>query len=84
MAYTTAWQNLFQITAADRAAYNAATEAVRDHGLAFWDAMLWATAREAGCAIIVSEDMQHGRKLGGVTIFNPFGDQPGPFGDEGH
>lgn len=72
IAYTTAWQSLFQIAAADRAAYNAATEAVRDHGFAFWDAMLWATARQAGCALIFSEKMQHGRTLGGVEIVNPF------------
>ncbi len=70
--YTTAWQILFPITAATRADYNAATEAVRDHGLSFWDAMLWATAREAGCAVILTEDMQPGRKLGGVEIVNPF------------
>ena len=70
--YTTAWQSLFQITAADLSAYNTATAAVREHGFSFWDAMLWATARQAGCAVILSENMQHGRKVGGVEILNPF------------
>ena len=73
--YTTAWQGVFQIAAADRAAYNDATEAVRDHGIAFWDAMMWATARQAGCATILSENMQHGRTLGGVEIVNPFAER---------
>ena len=72
IAYTTAWQKLFQIAATDLTAYNAATEAVRDHGLSFWDAMLWATAKQAGCARILSENLQAGRKLGGVEIVNPF------------
>jgi predicted nucleic acid-binding protein len=42
------------------------------HKLQFWDAVLWATARRAGCTTLFSEDMQDGRSLGGVTIRNPF------------
>ena len=42
------------------------------HGLPFWDAMLWATARRAGCKALLSEDFQDGRVLGGVTFRNPF------------
>ena len=46
--------------------------AVNEQKLAFWDTMLWATARQAGCSVIVGEDMQHGRRLGGVEFVNPF------------
>jgi len=42
------------------------------HKLQFWDAVLWATARRAGCTTLFSEDMQDGRVIGGVTIRNPF------------
>ena len=42
------------------------------HKLPFWDAVLWATARRAGCNTLFSEDLQDGRILGGVTIRNPF------------
>ncbi len=42
------------------------------HKLQFWDAVLWATARRAGCTTLFSEDMQDGRTLGGVSIRNPF------------
>jgi predicted nucleic acid-binding protein len=42
------------------------------HKLQFWDAVLWATARRAGCTTLFSEDMQDGGSLGGVTIRNPF------------
>ena len=34
--------------------------------------MLWAAARRAGRSAILSADMQHGRRLGGVEIVNPF------------
>ena len=46
--------------------------AVHHHGLTYWDAMLWATARDAGCGLVISEDFQDGRTLGGVNFVNPF------------
>jgi predicted nucleic acid-binding protein len=42
------------------------------HGLQFWDAVLWATARRASCTILLTEDLQDARYLGGVTFRNPF------------
>ena len=42
------------------------------HKFQFWDSVLWATARRAGCTMLFSEDMQDGRTIGGVTIRNPF------------
>jgi predicted nucleic acid-binding protein len=38
----------------------------------YWDALLVATAAEAGCAVILTEDLAHGSTLGGVAIHNPF------------
>ncbi len=49
-----------------------ATVAHAEHGLQFWDAMLWATAKRAGCRMIFSEDFQDGRNLEGVLFVNPF------------
>lgn len=66
------WQALFPVCAATPATLGRAVKAVREHGLAFWDAMLWASAREAGCAWLLSEDFQHGRVLEGVRFHNPF------------
>ena len=40
--------------------------------------MIWAAAKHAGCRILVSEDGQDGRTLGGVTIVNPFAPEPSP------
>ena len=47
-----------------------------DHGLAIWDAIILAAAAEAGCRMLLSEDMQDGFTWGGVTIVNPFASPP--------
>ena len=50
----------------------AALALVRDDGFAFYDALIVAAAIEAGCDTLYSEDMQHGRNIGELTIVNPF------------
>jgi len=72
IAITRVWQQIFTVVSADQDTFNEAVEYVRDHNISFWDAMLWVTAKQAGCAYVLSEDMQHGRRLGGVEIINPF------------
>jgi predicted nucleic acid-binding protein len=52
--------------------HEAAIALARDHGLAFYDALIVAAAIEAGCDTLFTEDMQHGRKFGRLTIVNPF------------
>jgi predicted nucleic acid-binding protein len=42
------------------------------HKLSFWDALVVEAARVAGATRLVSEDLQHGRRIGGVRIENPF------------
>jgi predicted nucleic acid-binding protein len=43
------------------------------HGLSTYDAMIAASALQAGCDTLWSEDMQHGMVLeGSLTIRNPF------------
>ena len=39
----------------------------------YWDAVLLASADEARCSVLLSEDMKDGSVLGGVTVRNPFG-----------
>ena len=38
----------------------------------FWDAVLLASAAEAGCTLILSEAMQDGARLGSISVCNPF------------
>lgn len=40
--------------------------------ISFWDALIVETAREAGCAVVYSEDLQPGRDFDGVRIETPF------------
>jgi predicted nucleic acid-binding protein len=43
------------------------------YGFSIYDAMIAASAVQAGCDILWSEDMQHGLALGeGLRIVNPF------------
>jgi predicted nucleic acid-binding protein len=54
----------------------AALDLARDHGFAFYDALIVAAAIEAGCDILYSEDLQHGRAIGGLIMRNPFESAP--------
>lgn len=44
----------------------------RRHGFPIYDATIAASALEAGCPVLYSEDFQHARVLDGMTIRNPF------------
>ena len=66
------WRNAFPVVAADESCLIDAMDAVAGHNLSFWDAMIWAIAKRAGCQLLLSEDGQDGRLLGGVTLVNPF------------
>jgi predicted nucleic acid-binding protein len=52
--------------------HSAAVALARDHGFSFYDALIVAAAIEAGCDTLLSEDLQHGRIVDGLTIRNPF------------
>lgn len=41
-------------------------------GFSFYDSLIVAAALEAGCRRLLSEDLQHGRKVGTLRIENPF------------
>lgn len=42
------------------------------HKLAVYDAMIVAAAEAGGCDVLFSEDMQHGRRIAGLRIADPF------------
>ena len=44
----------------------------RRHTLSLWDALIVEAALHRGCATLLSEDMQDGRRFGDLTIENPF------------
>jgi predicted nucleic acid-binding protein len=66
------WLNLFQTAGAGAPTIRAALPHATDRRLAFWDAMLLATANEVGCELVLSEDMHDGMRFGNLTVRNPF------------
>ena len=50
----------------------AASRIEEEHSLAFWDALIVAAALRAGASLLISEDLQDGRRFGALTVANPF------------
>jgi predicted nucleic acid-binding protein len=55
--------------------YLDAVRGVVEHQMAFWDAMIWASARENGISYVLTEDQEHGRLIEDVRYINPFVDR---------
>lgn len=43
---------------------------------AYWDALIVAAAREAGCDRLLTEDLQEGQDLDGLSVVDPFRTPP--------
>ena len=71
-AQITDWQALFTAAYPGPNTLQQAIDAVVRHNLSFWDAMLWSVVKDSGVSVLLSEDFQDGRKLGGVYFRNPF------------
>jgi len=67
-----AWRAVLPVQGTEDGDLSDALEAVKNHRLAFWDAMLWAAAQRAGIRYLLSEDFQDGFQLQGVRFVNPF------------
>lgn len=44
----------------------------QQHSLSFWDAMIVQAALDARCDVLLTEDLQHGRRFGNLEVANPF------------
>ncbi len=49
-----------------------AIEIHRLHQFSFWDSLIIRMAQKTACTVLLTEDMQHGQKVGDVRIENPF------------
>ena len=45
--------------------------------LSWWDSLIVASARVAGCRYLLTEDLQHQQELEGLTVLDPFAVPPG-------
>ncbi len=42
------------------------------HSLSWWDALVVAAAQAGNCAVLLTEDLQHGQVFGTVRVVSPF------------
>ncbi|MEQ7124960.1 PIN domain-containing protein [Actinopolymorpha sp. B11F2] len=55
----------------------AASELHERQSVSFWDALIVEAAQRAGASRLLTEDLQHGRTFGALTVENPFADASG-------
>jgi predicted nucleic acid-binding protein len=70
------WSDSFELIDTSPAVIHEAMELVTSHRLGFWDSVMLAGAAQAGCRLLLSEDMQDGFTWRGVTVRNPFNTEP--------
>jgi len=73
-AWVQFWKRL-DVQALTVAHVDLALEIAGLHRVHYYDALILATARFAGCKIVYSEDLNSGQDYGGVGVENPFHDQ---------
>ncbi len=66
------WRDAFAVVETSAAVMVSAADLACDHGLAIWDSVVLAASAEAGCRLLLSEDLQEGFTWRGVTVSNPF------------
>jgi predicted nucleic acid-binding protein len=60
------------IVQVDLALILAASKLEERHAISFWDALVLEAAMRCGATRLLTEDLQTGRRIGGVSIENPF------------
>jgi predicted nucleic acid-binding protein len=66
------WHDAYECAETSSSVLLDAMELAAAHRFALWDAIMLAASVQAGCRLLLSEDMQDGFTWRGVTIRNPF------------
>ncbi len=72
------WVDAFAVVDSTQADFLSAMDLAVDHGLQIWDGLILSVAAESRCRLLLSEDLQHGFTWRGVTVLNPYTDEPHP------
>jgi predicted nucleic acid-binding protein len=72
------WRDAYAVVETSAAVIVNATDLASDHGLTIWDSVVLAASAEAGCRLLLSEDLPEGFTWRGVTVTNPFAPTPHP------
>jgi predicted nucleic acid-binding protein len=54
--------------------HQAALALARRHRLRIYDGLILSAAKQAGCSVLYTEDLQDGQTIEGVLVRNPFAD----------
>ena len=66
------WKDAFSLIETTTEVMLAAADLATDHQLSIRDSVVLSAAAEAGCRLLLSEDLQEGFTWRGVTVTNPF------------
>jgi predicted nucleic acid-binding protein len=70
------WRDAYPVVATSEAVMVNATDLASDHDLGIWDSVVLSASAEAGCRLLLSEDLQEGFTWRGVTVTNAFAPAP--------
>ena len=73
-----AWRDVYPLIPTSPTTMIAALDLAANHNFSIWDAAILAAAADAGCRLLLSEDMRDGFIWRGVTITNPFRENRAP------
>ncbi len=66
------WRDAFATAETTPQVMLTAADLATDHRLGIWDAVILAAVSQAGCRLLLSEDLQDGFTWGGITVVDPF------------
>jgi predicted nucleic acid-binding protein len=66
------WRDTFPVVETSRDVMMVAADLAARHQLGIWDAVILSTASQAGCRLLLSEDLQEDFTWAGLTVTNPF------------
>lgn len=69
--------------AIDHSLLPAAWDVEDRYGFSFWDSLILAAARRLDCGYLLTEDLQHGQEVEGLTVLSPFRAHPSKILHEG-
>lgn len=66
------WRDTFPVIETSSEVMLTAIDLATDHRFGIWDAVILSAASQAGCRLLLSEDLQEGFTWAGITVVNPF------------
>lgn len=70
--YKVQFHSRFQVVEPTASDILSAIDIHRLYRVSFWDALVLHSAKQAGCRVLLTEDLQHGQVVDGVKVVNPF------------